>query len=140
MKSFILLNLIFSLQAMATTQSYEFTCEGPGIHYVNQFEMKATLDFNDEILENVNLTAQVRKAGFDSTVETIELENLSVKVERIFKPEIFGKAFHMIQIKSEKEAEQKVFASIVLGYPGKLTSFLRLEGLRQYKSTCKLAE
>ena len=141
MKSLSLILLFMSLgNVQAAQHTFDIKCEGPNLHYVNQFEMDEKLTLEDGLVEDVNLTLTVRKAGYESEMEVLELKNLSATVEHIYKPEIFGKAFYRLQFKSKKDAEEKVFGAITLGYPGLMTSFFRFGNLRQYKSTCKQAE
>lgn len=140
MKSFLAVVLFLSAQAMAAPQSFEFKCEGPNLHYINQFEMQMTLDFDEELLEDVSIEATIKQAGFETEVESIEATDLTAKLVRVDNQDVFGKVFYMIHLRSKKDAEEKFYGNIVLGYPGLLTSYIRLEGLRQYKSTCKIVE
>ncbi|MFT6068037.1 MAG: hypothetical protein ACJAT2_002179 [Bacteriovoracaceae bacterium] len=143
MKFLAVLAFLFASSAMAL----DITCEGPNLHYVYQFDMQTTLDLSLEEIQNLeeegirlegqNLTAMVTNAGYDSTEEVLELKDLNLHVRRVDNTELYGKAFLHLVYTSKKEAAEKVFANIVVGYPGFMTSKIRLGGLRQYVSTCK---
>lgn len=138
----ILLMMIFSANVMAL----DITCEGPNLHYINQFDLETSVDFDQEDqvllseeglkLEGVELTAYVTNAGFEESESKLELKNLDLTVKIIDKP-ILGKAFYLLRFTSKKDVEEKVFVNMTVGYPGLLTSYIRLGNLKMYKSTCK---
>ena len=134
--------MIFSANVMAL----DITCEGPNLHYINQFDLETSVDFDQEDqvllseeglkLEGVELTAYVTNAGFEESESKLELKNLDLTVKIIDK-QILGKAFYLLRFTSKKDVEEKVFVNMTVGYPGLLTSYIRLGNLKMYKSTCK---
>lgn len=143
MKLLICLSAFFIIQ-MSSAMALDITCEGPKLHYVNQFDMQTSIEVNtDELsedeakLENIDLTATVRNSGFNSKTETIQLEDLKLTIKKVNRPDLFGKEFIHLTFKSRKNVEPEIYGNILLGYPGILSSFIRVGGLRQYKSSCK---
>lgn len=135
--------MIFSANVMAL----DITCEGPDLHYVYQFDLETSVDFDEDDvnltteeglkIENAELTAYATNAGYGESEDKLELKGLNLTVKLIDKPELFGKPFYLLTYLSPKDAEQKVHANITVGYPGLMTSYIRLDNLRMYKSTCK---
>lgn len=141
------ISLVFLMIFSANVMALDITCEGPNLHYVYQFDLETSVDFDREDaslttdeglkISDVNLTAYVTNAGFEETQDQLELKGLDLTVKYIDKPDVFGKPFYLLTYLSKKDAEQKVHANITIGYPGLLTSYIRLDNLRMYKSTCK---
>ncbi|MCO4793474.1 MAG: hypothetical protein KC493_07175 [Bacteriovoracaceae bacterium] len=143
MKSLICLSAFFILQ-MSNAMALDITCEGPNLHYVNQFDMQTSIDINVEELteevvklEGVDLLMTVRNSGYNSQSETVQLEDLNLSVKKVNRPDVFGKEFVHLTFKSRKDIKPKVYGNVLIGYPGILSSFIRIGGLRQYKSSCK---
>lgn len=141
------LSILFLMIFSANVMALDITCEGPNLHYVYQFDLETSVDFDQEDasltseeglkIEGAELTAYVTNAGFEETQNTLELKGLNLTIKFIDKPELFGKPFYLLTYLSPKGAEQKVHANITIGYPGLMTSYIRLDNLRMYKSTCK---
>lgn len=146
MKS-ILFAALFTIALITNSMALDITCQGPNLHYVNQFDLQTTVDFDREDeslfseeglkLEGQNLTAYVTNAGFEQTEGELELKDLDLTVKFVDRPDVFGKPFYHLTFLSKKDAEQKVHVNMTVGYPGIMTSYIRLDNLRMYKSTCK---
>ena len=150
----ILLALLATLTIFTTANAenitLSFSCEGPNLHYINQFDLQGTLTIDDEVLANLdqtgidikelNFKALVRRSGFNATDEVLALEDMNGTLKKFDDRNFTLKPFYSLQLVSKKEVEPRIYASLNIDYPGLLSSKLRVGELREDKAKCVLVQ
>lgn len=128
---FLLLSLVLSLGVFA--DSFDFDCVGPDEVYINSFSMQGFTETQDDTLV---FDIQLRENGYvgrSYTLTDVEMVANHAMINDPLTGDIIGQRIYAV----DKEAEI-AYVNIILNYPGKLTSQVRLKSGRTFKSTCKV--
>jgi hypothetical protein len=145
----IILSSLLTMTVNAEQVKFDFSCVGPNLHYTNQFDLIGTITIDEEQLENLdetginikqlNLEALVRKSGFNTTQETLFLNDLAGTFSKIDNGMTL-EPFYRLSLLTEKGASPKIYANILVEYPGIMESYIRVNDLREYRAGCKLVQ
>lgn len=127
----LILSLLF-IASFSFADSFDFKCVGPDQVYLNSFSMQGfTETQDDDLIFNV----QFRENGYAGESYEINQVMRKAKHSMITDP-ISGNNIGKRILSIDKESEI-VYINIILDYPGQLTSTIRLQSGRTFKSTCK---
>lgn len=128
---FLLLSLVISFGVFA--DSFNFDCVGADEVYINSFSMQGFTETQDDTLL---FDIQLRENGYAG--ESYSLDNIEMKaVHSLLKDPILGDIIGY-RVHAVDKIADIVYVNIILNYPGKLTSQVRLKSGRTFKSTCKI--
>jgi hypothetical protein len=145
----MLANFAFMTAANAEKLTFTFNCEGPNLHYINQFDLEGTISIEEEQLDSLdetgidikqlNLDAVVRKTGFNTTNEVLFINDLKGTFSKIDNG-MTRDPFYRLSLLTEKEASPKIYVNLLVEYPGLMNSYIRVNDLREYRAACKLVK
>ena len=145
---------ITSLLMMVTVQArdidFSFSCVGPNLHYISQFQLDGSIRITEQELElldqsglplvDLSFEAQIKNAGFDAVENTLIMKNLKGTLKKFEAGSLTNDAFYNLELVSDKDSESFIYAGLNINYPGFLTSKIRVNNLREYKGVCKLVQ
>lgn len=125
---FLLLLSAISMNLLA--DSFEIKCAGTDLVYLNEFNLTGLVDTS---MKELDLEIETRTSGYEYVLTDYSLIR-SFNVESITEfnsDRVIGTRIYSV----DKESEI-VYINLLLDYPGKLTSQIRLKNGRVFKSTC----
>jgi len=125
----LLLSLIMSAVSMA--DSFEFKCVGPDEVYINSFSMQGFTDTQDDTLL---FDVQLRENGYEG--ESYEIRAIEMLANHQMIDGLLASGAGVKRIYAVDKDSEIAYVNIILDYPGKLTSQVRLRSGRTFKSTC----
>ena len=136
--------------AHADDINFNFTCDGPNLHYISQFQLEGNIRINQDefelldrsglALSEINLEAQITNAGYDAVEKTLLMNNLKGTLKKFEAGTLTKEAFYNLELISKKDSETFIYTSMNINYPGFLTSKIRVNNMREYKGVCKLVQ
>tara|TARA_B100001971_G_scaffold111191_1_gene102126 strand:- start:69703 stop:70098 length:396 start_codon:yes stop_codon:yes gene_type:complete len=130
------MKFIFALLLVTSysfADSFDFECVGPDEVYINSFSMQGFTETQDD---DLIFDVQFRENGYAG--ETYERNQVMRKAQHsMITDPITGNNIGLRILSLDKESEM-VYINIILNYPGKLTSTIRMKSGRAFKSTCKI--
>lgn len=126
---FLVLALALSFNLLA--DSFDIKCTGSDLVYINSFSMDA---FVDTSFNEMELDIETRTHGYDGEINNFIMTR-KFKINRIL--EINSERVIGTRILSLDKESDITYINIILDYPGKLTSTIRMKSGREFKSTCK---
>ena len=153
MKKSILLfitTLLMMTSAQAENINFKFNCEGPNLHYINQFFLQGNISISEEEfslldrqgleLSDINLEAQVTNAGYDTVENILVMNDLKGTLKKYEAGVLTTDVFYHLELMTSKDSDQFIYTRFNINYPGFLTSKIRVNNLKEYKAICKLVQ
>ena len=130
------MKLLISLLMLASfsfADSFDFECIGPDQVYLNSFSMQGFTETQDDTLI---MDIQFRENGYAG--ERYEMNSVErIAQHTMITDPITGGNIGYRILSVDKESNL-VYINLILNYPGKLTSTIRMKSGRTFKSTCKI--